>query len=32
MNYKTTNQLIRGSFLINWLSVWVALFAQGQCS
>ena len=32
MNYKTTNPKIRGSFLINLLSVLVVLFVLGRCS
>ena len=32
MNYKTTNPKIRGSFLINLLSVLVVLFVLGKCS
>ncbi len=32
MNYKTTNPKIRGSFLINLLSVLVVLFVEGRCS
>ena len=31
-NYKTTNRMIRGFFLINLLSVLVVLFVEGQCS
>ncbi len=31
-NYKTTNPKIRGSFLINLLSVLVVLFVEGRCS
>ena len=31
-NYKTTYPKIRGSFLINLLSVLVVLFVEGRCS
>ena len=31
-DYKTTNRMIRGSFLIDLLSVLVALFVEGRCS